>query len=74
MPRPEGFTFTEQTGGGVLISHHGRPATRLRGESAQRFLDEVRSGDAQLVMARWTGNYKRGNERMARNHPRNRGR
>jgi hypothetical protein len=24
-------------------------------------------------MARWTGNYKRGNERMGKNHPRNRG-
>jgi hypothetical protein len=22
-------------------------------------------------MARWTGNYRRGNERTARNHPRN---
>jgi hypothetical protein len=25
-------------------------------------------------MARWTGNYKRGNERTAKDHPRNRGR
>jgi hypothetical protein len=31
-------------------------------------------GEPQLVMARWTGNYKRGNERAAREHPRNRGR
>ncbi len=28
-------------------------------------------GDPQEVMARLTGNYKRGNERTARNHPRN---
>jgi hypothetical protein len=26
------------------------------------------------VMARWTGNYKRGNERNARLHPRGQGR
>jgi hypothetical protein len=31
----------------------------------------VAAGDPQLVMARWTGNYKRGNERTARDHPRN---
>ncbi|MCT2591055.1 hypothetical protein LHJ74_14240 [Streptomyces sp. N2-109] len=74
MAKPEGFSYEDQPGAGVLISHHGRPATRLRGSSADRFLNEVRSGDAQLVMARWTGNYKRGNERTARDHPRNRGR
>ncbi|MEU7580712.1 hypothetical protein AB0B50_24265 [Streptomyces sp. NPDC041068] len=33
----------------------------------------IESGDPQLVMARWTGNYKHGNERTARSHPRNRG-
>ncbi|GAB3361188.1 hypothetical protein GCM10027452_26040 [Micromonospora halotolerans] len=27
----------------------------------------------RLVMVRWTGNYRRGNERTAREHPRNRG-
>ncbi|WP_443055018.1 hypothetical protein [Streptomyces sp. IBSBF 2394] len=44
----------------------------LNGPRAARFLEEVTSGDPQLVMARWTGNYKHGNERTARNHPRNR--
>jgi hypothetical protein len=37
-------------------------------------MSEVAAGDPQLVMARWTGNYKRGNERVAGEHPRNRGR
>ncbi|MGW3957823.1 hypothetical protein ACWEKM_44750 [Streptomyces sp. NPDC004752] len=38
-----------------------------------RFLAEVDAGaDPQLVMARWTGNYRRGNERTAHEHPRNR--
>jgi hypothetical protein len=46
-------------------------AARLRGARAQEFLAEVQSGDPQLVMARWTGNYKRGNERTAKRHPRN---
>ena len=35
-------------------------------------LTEVERDDPQEVMARWTGNYRRGNERTAKNHPRNR--
>lgn len=72
MPRPFGFTFDQRPDGTVTITHQGRPAGTLRGARAQKFLAEAESGDAQLVMARWTGAYKHGNERMARNHPRNR--
>ncbi len=69
-----GFEYDVQRGGDVVITHHGKRATVLRGPRAQEFVDEVESGDPQQVMARWTGNYKRGNERAARQHPRNRGR
>jgi len=55
----------------VRITHHAKPATVLRGPRAAEFLAEV-DNDPQEVMARWTGNYKRGNERTAKNHPRNR--
>lgn len=55
-----------------MITHRGRVATTLRGSRAAEFLAEVDS-DPQLMMARWTGNYKRGNERQARDHWRNRG-
>ncbi|MCH5673124.1 hypothetical protein [Streptomyces gilvus] len=72
MPTPRGFTYEHQSDGTVTITHHGRAAGTLRGARAERFLAEVTSGDPQLVMARWTGNYKRGNERTARDHPRNR--
>ncbi|MET9735790.1 hypothetical protein ABZZ79_35760 [Streptomyces sp. NPDC006458] len=71
MPHPTGFAYETHPDGTVLITHHGRPATTLRADRATRFLAEVTT-DPQLVMARWTGNYKRGNERTARNHPRNR--
>jgi hypothetical protein len=71
---PHGFAYDVQRGGEVVITHHGKRATMLRGARAQEFVDEVEGGDAQQVMARWTGNYKRGNERAARQHPRNRGR
>jgi len=73
-----GFAYDVQRGGDVVITHHGKRATVLRGTRAQEFVDEVETGldelSAQQVMARWTGNYKRGNERTARAHPRNRGR
>jgi hypothetical protein len=71
---PEGFSYVVRENGEVQISHHGRPATVLRGDAAARFLIDVEARDAQELMARLTGNYKRGNERMGKDHPRNRGR
>ncbi|MBW0115733.1 hypothetical protein [Pseudonocardia abyssalis] len=68
---PDGFDYA-QHGDEVRISHRGRPATTLRGAAAAQFLVEVESGDPQQLMARVTGDYKRGNERTARDHPRNR--
>jgi hypothetical protein len=67
-----GFSFHARDRDHVVIRRDGRIVTTLRGEAAERFLDEVEAGDAQQVMARVTGNYRRGNERKARNHPRNR--
>ncbi|UNO43269.1 hypothetical protein [Streptomyces sp. MST-110588] len=72
MPRPHGFSYTRRADGVIVITHHNRPAGTLRGARAEQFFAEVESGDAQLVMARWTGAYKHGNERQARRHPRNR--
>ncbi len=57
--------------------HHGRLASTLRGRDASDFLDELQGAEVeaqQQLMARLTGNYKRGNERAAAQHPRNRGR
>lgn len=68
-----GFSYSERGDGSVVVAHHGRHATTLRGDRAAQFLAEV-DADPQGVMARWTGNYRRGNERTARDHPRNRGR
>lgn len=73
MPAPTGFRYERHTDGSVVITHQGRPAATLRGSRADKFLGQVASGDAQLVMARWTGSYRFGNERAARDHPRNRG-
>lgn len=73
MGTPHGFTYEVRADGSVVISHHARAATVLRGGRAREFLDAVET-DPQEVMARWTGNYKHGNERTASRHPRNRGR
>ena len=68
-----GFDYVAR-GGEVVITHHGRRAGVLRGERARAFLAEVEREDPQELMARLTGNYRRGNERQAGAHPRNRGR
>jgi len=75
MAAPSGFRWQERKNGEVAISHHGRHATVLRGAKAVDFLADVADLDdagQQERMARVTGNYRRGNERQARNHPRNR--
>jgi hypothetical protein len=73
MAKPDGFSWSQTGNGDVVITHHGKVATTLRGERAAQFVDDVGASDEQELMARLTGNYKRGNERQARNHPRNRG-
>ncbi|AXE38845.1 hypothetical protein JS278_01682 [Acidipropionibacterium virtanenii] len=55
----------------MVITHLGRQAAVLRGARAAQFLRDAED-DPQRAMARWTGNYKHGNEREARQHPRNR--
>lgn len=70
-----GFTYRARKRGDVEIWHHGRLASTLRGSDAVDFIQDVQEGtdaDAQQLMARITGNYKHGNERTAKNHPRNR--
>ena len=46
----------------------------LRGVVARRFLANLEGSDPQQIMARVTGDYKHGNERTAKNHPRSAGR
>lgn len=69
-----GFTWKTSKSGEVQVFHRGKLATTLRGGKASDFLDLVASGDNEAVQqeaARLTGNYKRGNERLAKGHPRN---
>lgn len=73
MGDAHGFAYEVRAGGDVVLSHRGRAVTTLRGARAEEFLAEV-DADPQGAMARWTGNYKRGNERTAKQHPRNQAR
>jgi len=69
-----GFTYRVRKSGDIEIRRRGRLAAILCGTAAADFLAEAESGFAagQQAMARLTGNYKHGNERVARQHPRNR--
>jgi hypothetical protein len=71
MPAPTGFDWTRRKNGDVVITHHGKVATTVRGQRAEQFVEDATDDDQEL-MARLTGNYRRGNERQARSHPRNR--
>jgi hypothetical protein len=55
--------------GRVQIYHRQRLAKTLKGTTAARLLERLKSTDAraaQLVMAKATGQFKFGNERQAR--------
>jgi len=70
-----GFTVRPRKNGDVQILHRGRVAATLRGAAGQDFLQDTpnpEAADAQQAMARLTGNYRHGNERLAGEHPRNR--
>jgi len=70
-----GFTHRTRKNGEVQVLHRGALAATLRGTAAQAFLAELAEGsaaDAQQLMARLTGNYKHGNEKLAARDSRNR--
>lgn len=64
------FSYRADKDGKVRIFSGNRPVVTLKGNKAQSFLAnaEANGGDGeaqQLLMARVTGNFKRGNERDA---------
>ena len=68
-----GFKFRDK-GNEISIFHNGKLATTLRGNRSDTFrfdVSELSFPEQQQLMARLTGNYKHGNERTAKNHPRN---
>ena len=61
-----GFSWRPTKDGRVRIARDGRVVTTLAGARAETFLTRVEGADAaaaQQLMARATGNYRRGNKR-----------
>jgi hypothetical protein len=60
------FSFRLTASGQVMISRGGRVITTLGGKSGARVISALETASAdeqQLILAKSTGNYKRGNER-----------
>lgn len=77
MSEDLGFGWTVRSDGSVAVSRGASTVTVVRGARAAELvaaLEGASPAQAQQLLARWTGNYRRGNERTAREHPRNRGR
>ncbi len=53
----------------VFIAWHGKQVTTLSGDKAESFIAEMQGAggkNAQLIMAKVTGHFKHGNEKMNR--------
>lgn len=60
------FTFEVSKDKNVFIFWRGKRVTILKEKVSDRFLERIRNTDqkeAQLIMAKVTGNFKRGNEK-----------
>jgi hypothetical protein len=69
------FTCTARKDGSIDISHEGRSIMVVTGAEAARLARKLAGASAeevQMALAKITGNFKRGNERIAANHVRNR--
>mgnify|MGYP001797452184 CR=1 FL=1 len=63
MSEPTGFGWRATKDGKVFLTHEGRTVMTLAGAEAHRFVSRMRAADelaAQHLMARLTGNFKRG--------------
>jgi hypothetical protein len=67
------FSYATRADGSIVISYRTAPVTILRGRPAERFVSRVAEADAaaaQQLMARATGNFRHGNERLGKRSPR----
>lgn len=63
----EVFTYREGKDNKLFIFWHGKQVKILKGKQAQKFIAKIAKvphKEAQLIMAKATGNFKRGNERQ----------
>lgn len=63
----EVFTYKITKDRKVFISWHGKQVTTLSGSRAEDFITDIEGAEgkeAQLIMAKATGHFKHGNEKM----------
>lgn len=63
------FSFRQYKNGNISIYYNEKEVTILKGKSAQKFSSQIENAnefDGQMIMAKITGNFKRGNEREAK--------
>ncbi len=61
------FTYKITKDRKVFISWHGKQVTTLSGSKAEDFIadmEDAEDKEAQLIMAKATGHFKHGNEKM----------
>lgn len=63
------FSYQETKDHNVFIDYYGKQVKILKGKEAEKFLNRIRTAESeiaeQLIMAKITGNFKRGNERKS---------
>lgn len=67
--KEEVFSYRVSKDNKVFISWQGKQVMILKGKESEKFLYKVSEADtieAQLIMAKVTGNFKRGNEKTSK--------
>lgn len=64
------FSYRITKNNTVFLDYQGKQVKILNGKEAERFLEKIKSAnddekEVQLILAKVTGNFKRGNERLA---------
>lgn len=65
----EPFSYSVSKDNKVFIYWKGKQVTILKGKASEQFLARIKNGDqkeAQLIMAKVTGNFKHGNEKISK--------
>lgn len=63
----EPFSYKVSKDKKVFIYWHGKQVTILKGKESDKFLERIEKADSkekQLIMAKITGNFKHGNEKV----------
>ncbi|QCJ41291.1 hypothetical protein FAY30_04930 [Bacillus sp. S3] len=63
----EPFSYRITKSNTVFLNYFDKPIKTLKGKDAEKFLEKIQNAEdkkaVQLILAKATGNFKRGNER-----------